>query len=116
MKVTSGNSTESISVGQVQQIDSFKLAQTKEFFSILSKNLYTDPEFAMVRELMCNAWDAHIAAGIEDKPIKAEIDDGIFYVKDWGKGIPHDQIAEIYGVYGGSTKLNEIAQTGGLTC
>ena len=61
-----------IVLGQKSSIG-FTLAETPEFFQVLSKSLYTDPVLAMCRETVCNAWDAHIAAGITDTPIEISI-------------------------------------------
>lgn len=103
-----------LNVGQVQQKDTFKVAQSKEFIEILTKNLYSNPLYAVVRETMCNAWDAHIAAGKTDIPIKAYVQDGMFIVEDFGTGIPHEKMAETYAVFGQSTKNNDTEQTGGF--
>lgn len=89
-------------------------AATAEFFHILSSNLYSDPSYAAIRETICNAWDAHIAAGITDTPIKISYKDDTIIIQDFGYGIDHDKIQEIYGVYGGSTKRSESKQTGGF--
>ena len=41
------------------QTESFKIANTAHMMEILSKKLYTNPELAVCRELVCNAIDAH---------------------------------------------------------
>ena len=46
----------------------FQIKTTAKAFDILSSGLYTDNILAIVRELSCNAYDAHVAAGTEDKP------------------------------------------------
>lgn len=93
---------------------SFSISNSPEFFKILSTNLYREPIKAMLRETITNAWDAHIAAGKTDVPIEVHITDEFIIIKDFGKGIPNDLIGTIYGVYGGSTKVSDIAQTGGF--
>ena len=100
-------------IGGGKAID-FGISNSAEFFDILSRTLYTDQHLAVVREVLCNAWDAHIAAGITDKPIEINIDDSNLTVRDFGPGIHHDQIGPIYGVYGASTKKNDGTQTGGF--
>ncbi len=55
-------------IGGGKTID-FGISNSAEFFDILSRTLYTDQILAVVREVLCNAWDAHIAAGCTDKPI-----------------------------------------------
>ena len=100
-------------IGGGKAID-FGISSSAEFFDILSRTLYTDQHLAVVREVLCNAWDAHIAAEITDRPIEINIDDGNLIVRDYGPGIHHDQIGPIYGVYGASTKKNDGTQTGGF--
>ena len=84
------------------------------FMHMMSATLYRDQKQAMVREVLCNAWDAHIMV---DKlsPIEIEIDEeGYLIIRDFGPGIHHDMIGPIYGVYGASTKKNDGRQTGGF--
>lgn len=81
---------------------------------ILSTGLYTYPKLAVIRETLCNAWDAHISAGITDKPISVTLSEQQLIIRDYGHGIPHDKIGEIYGVYGNSTKRDDSTTTGGF--
>lgn len=92
----------------------FGISNSAEFFHILSSTLYSNQILAVVREVICNAWDAHIAAGKKDIPVEVEITDSMFRVRDFGHGIPHDAIGPIYGTYGSSTKTNDGKQTGGF--
>lgn len=92
----------------------FGISSSAEFFNILSSTLYSDQILAVVREVLCNAWDAHIAAGCADKPVEVELTNDLFRVRDFGNGIPHESIGEIYGTYGNSTKSNDGKQTGGF--
>ena len=100
-------------IGGGKTID-FGISNSAEFFDILSRTLYTDQILAVVREVLCNAWDAHIAAGCTDKPIQIKLDEEFFEVRDFGPGIHHNEIGPIYGVYGASTKKNDGTQTGGF--
>lgn len=90
------------------------LDASPELMNLLSGSLYKNPTYAMVREVMCNAHDAHIEAGIPDTPIMVSLDDEYLTIRDFGHGIPKDQMGEIYGVYGRSTKRNVAAATGGF--
>lgn len=92
----------------------FEIAQTKEFFRVLSKQLYSDGTKAMIREVLCNAWDSHIASRITDIPIEITLNSDFVTIRDFGKGIPKDKMHPIYCVYGSSTKVNEDNQTGGF--
>ena len=114
MQVSSTQVNDSYVVGSIQKINSFTLSNSKEFFDILSKNLYSDPVRAVIRETICNAWDSHIKAGKTNIPIKATYDGDNIVVQDFGTGIPHEDIPTIYGVFGGSMKILDDTQTGGF--
>lgn len=93
---------------------SFGISDDPAFFQILSSALYKDPIKAMIRETICNAWDSHIDSGRTDRPLTITLDKEKLVIRDYGKGIPHDMIGPIYGVYGASTKKNDGRQTGGF--
>ncbi|WWC82005.1 N4 gp33-like protein [Burkholderia phage vB_BpP_HN05] len=97
--------------GQSQE---FGISNSAEFFQILSSTLYTDQKGAVVREVLCNAWDAHIAAGKTDMPIELTLNREEFIIRDFGTGIADADIGPIYTVYGNSTKKNDGEQTGGF--
>lgn len=92
----------------------FGISDSAAFFNILSSTLYKDQLLAVVREVLCNAWDAHIETGITDKPVEVTLTDTKFSVRDFGKGIHNDDMGVIYCVYGNSTKKNDGKQTGGF--
>lgn len=100
-------------IGGAKAID-FGISDSAEFFNILSSTLYSNQILAVVRETLCNAWDAHVEAGITDKPIQITLSHGTFAIRDFGHGIPHDKIGPIYAVYGASTKKHDGKQTGGF--
>lgn len=97
-----------------QQSIGMGIDDSPEFFLILSSTLYSDQILAVVREVICNAWDAHIDAGISDRPIEITLDNYVLNIRDFGNGIPHDKIGEIYGTYGKSTKKDDKRSTGGF--
>jgi hypothetical protein len=102
-----------------QETINFGISNDPAFFQILSSSLYKNPVLAVVRETMCNAHDAHIMANVK-KPIRIDIDHENLFIsfRDYGPGIHHDLISQIYGVYGASTKKTDSRQTGafGLGC
>lgn len=100
-------------IGGKQTID-FGISDSAEFFNILSSTLYSDQILAVVREVLCNAWDAHIEAGCSNRPIEITLDNEKLSIRDYGLGIHHDDIGPIYGVYGNSTKKHDGKQTGGF--
>lgn len=86
------------------------------FMTMMFSNLYTNQVLASVREPICNAWDAMIDAGKTDQYLDITFDHetGDLSIRDYGKGIPKDKIAQIYGVFGGSTKRSDSKSTGGF--
>ena len=92
----------------------FGITASPEFLQVLSKSLYTNPNLAVVREVLCNAWDAHIEAGLQDRPIEITLEHNKLEIRDFGFGIPKDMIGPIYGTYGNSTKKHDGNQTGGF--
>lgn len=113
MQVSQNTSNVNNAVIGAQAIKSFRIAETPEFFHILSSSLYSNPKFAVVREILCNAWDAHKAAGVE-KPVEITLTDDKLEIKDFGSGIAPEDMEDIYCVYGSSTKQNQEDQTGGF--
>ncbi len=92
----------------------FSMTDSADFLFMLSDNLYSNKPLAVVREVVCNAWDSHIVSGCTDKPIQITITKDKFIVRDFGKGIPPELITDIYCTYGNSTKTNDGNQTGGF--
>lgn len=69
-------------------------------------NLYSDTELAVIREYSTNALDSHIFAG-QDRPIEVFTPTSMtneFVVKDYGLGLSKDELQNVYGSYGASTK------------
>ena len=89
------------------QTEGFKIANTAHMMEILSKRLYTNPELAVCRELVCNAIDAHRAV---NSTRKVEVtlpdwsNDYRFIVKDYGTGMDEEDVMSLYTTYGASTK------------
>lgn len=92
----------------------FRMAETAEFFTVLSDTLYSNKKLAVVREVICNAWDAHIKAGKKDTPVRITLNEKELIIEDQGPGIPEDAIVDIYCTYGKSTKVQDDDQTGGF--
>ncbi len=93
--------------GGVQSENTFTIKATSKAFDILSSGLYSDKIKAIVRELSCNAYDSHVAAGKADTPIEVKLPtylDHTFYVKDFGLGLSHEGVTKLYTTYFESTK------------
>jgi len=100
-------------ISGAQAID-FGISDSPEFFNILSSTLYTDQMLAVVRETLCNAWDAHIEFKCEDRFVDITLDDKYLIIRDYGPGISPKMIGPVYGTYGGSTKQANGEVTGGF--
>jgi hypothetical protein len=95
--------------GGVQAETVFTIKATGKAFDILSSGLYSDKVRAIVRELSCNAHDSHVAAGKGDVPIEVKLPtylDQSFHVKDFGTGLSHEDVIQIYTTYFESTKTD----------
>lgn len=95
------------SSGLAQQ-QSFQIKASAKAFKILSDGLYSDKIRAVIRELSCNAYDAHVAAGNSD-PFEVHLPNTLephFSVKDFGTGLSHDDVMNLYTTYFASTKTD----------
>lgn len=97
-----------------QAAESFGISDDPAFFHVLSSTLYRDKHRAVIRETLCNAWDAHVEAGLESVPIEVTLTNEKLTIQDFGFGIDPAQIKPIYGVYGASTKKKNKLVTGGF--
>ncbi|MCK9530966.1 MAG: hypothetical protein M0R77_10485 [Gammaproteobacteria bacterium] len=86
-------------------------------FEILSSGLYSDAEFAIVREIAANAWDSHKAAGCPEKPFKVQVPNGLdprFCVRDYGTSMSHEFMMTRVNRYFDSTKAENNDEIGGF--
>ncbi len=78
--------------GTAGKMTAFKIEATGGAFDILSNGLYNDKIRAVIRELSCNAYDAHIAAGKPTTPFEIHLPtqwEPHFSIKDYGTGLPY---------------------------
>ena len=95
----------------------FTIKATGKAFRILSSGLYADKILAIVRELSCNAHDAHVAAGKRDVPFDVHLPSRFepwFAVRDYGKALSPELIESVFTVYFESTKTDNNDEVGGL--
>jgi hypothetical protein len=94
-------------LSNVSEIGEFRIRNSAKAFSILSSSLYANKIRAIVRELSCNAVDSHKAAGKEATPFDVHLPNQLepwFSIRDYGVGLSHQQVTEIYTTYFESTK------------
>lgn len=108
-------------IQQFGSVDSVKTTEfqidiTPKLFEMLS-GLYPNKIRAVIRELLCNAIDSHIVAGISDVPVDIFIPSAEYpylTIKDYGVGMSPDDVIQIYTRYSKSTKTHEASTTGAL--
>lgn len=84
----------------------FSIAVNAKMIRMLSDGIYSNKILAVIRELSCNAWDAHVDAG-NKKPFEVHLPtilEPYFAVRDFGTGLSHKDIMNLYTTYGASTK------------
>jgi hypothetical protein len=103
--------------GLVAPVKQFSIMATAKAFSILSSGLYTDKIKAVIRELSCNAWDAHVSSKNTDKPFEIHLPNSFepfFRVSDFGPGLDEKDVYELYTTYFQSTKTDSNDYVGAL--
>jgi len=104
-------------LSNVGEIGEFRIRNSAKAFNILSSGLYANKIRAIVRELSCNAVDSHIAAGKTDTPFDVHLPNQLepwFSIRDYGTGLTHEQVSNIYTTYFESTKTNSNEFIGAL--
>ena len=105
-----------ISTSNSDSIGTFRIKESAKAFSILSSSLYQNPIRSIIRELGCNARDAHVAAK-NPEPWVLSLPSSLspeFAVKDNGTGLSHEEVMQIYTTYFESTKTNSNDFVGAL--
>ncbi len=104
-------------VSNVGEIGEFRIRNSAKAFNILSSGLYANKIRAIVRELSCNAVDSHTAAGRDGTPFDVHLPNALephFSIRDYGTGLSHEQVTNIYTTYFESTKTDSNAFIGAL--
>jgi hypothetical protein len=112
------NSPENAAVlSNVSEVNSFSIKATAKSFQILSSGLYANKIKAIIRELSCNAYDSHVAAGKAGLPFEVHLPNKLetwFSIRDYGVGLSHDDVSNIYTTYFESTKTSSNEFVGAL--
>jgi hypothetical protein len=88
-------------------VNEFRIRSSAKSFALLSDGLYSNSTEAIVRELSCNAYDSHVAAKCPTKPFELHLPTALepwFAVRDFGTGLDHTEVIDIYTTYFESTK------------
>ena len=104
-------------LSNVGEIGEFRIRNSAKAFNILSSGLYANKIRAIIRELSCNAIDSHTAAGKLDTQFEVHIPNALephFSIRDFGTGLTHEQVTNIYATYFESTKTDSNAFIGAL--
>ena len=112
------HSQENVAIlSNVGQVGEFRIRNSAKAFSILSSGLYANKIKAIIREYSCNAYDAHVEAGKADLPFDVHLPNSLepwFAVRDYGVGLDHQQVENIFTTYFESTKTETDDLIGGL--
>ena len=104
-------------LSNVGEVGDFKIKASAKAFSILSSGLYANKIRAIVRELSCNAVDSHTAADKSETPFDVHLPNQLepwFAIRDYGTGLSHEQVTQIYTTYFESTKTDSNDYIGAL--
>ena len=96
-------------LSNVGEIGEFRIRNSAKAFNILSSGLYANKIRAIIRELSCNAVDSHVAAGNTNTPFDVHLPSTLepwFAIRDYGTGLSHEQVTNIYTTYFESSKTN----------
>ena len=104
-------------LSNVGSVTSFSIKATAKSFRILSDGLYSNKIRAIIRELSCNAYDSHVAAGKINTPFDVHLPNALepfFSIRDYGTGLSHDQVTNIFTTFFESTKTDSNDYVGAL--
>ena len=116
MKLQNAPQNEAI-LSNVGEIGEFRIRNSAKAFNILSSGLYANKIRAIIRELSCNAVDSHTAANRTDTPFDVHLPNSMepyFSIRDYGTGLSHEQVTNIYTTYFESTKTDSNDYIGAL--
>lgn len=117
MQLGTSNKTDQIHASGVLSSSKFTMDVSGKAFRVLSSTLYQNKIGSIVREVSCNAMDAHSAAGKRDVPFIIHLPNDLepyFSVKDTGVGLSHENISIVYTNVFRSTKDESNDEIGGF--
>ena len=115
MKIAVGSSVTTSNIQSTGK--SFGIQANGKAFKILSSSLYNYKILAVVREISCNARDAHAMTQKLDQPFSVKLpsmEDLHFTVRDFGPGLSPEDVMGMYTTYFQSTKMTDNDAIGGF--
>jgi hypothetical protein len=115
MKVTESTINVQSSGIQSESFFNVKESNVGHIFSILRNKLYSNKPLAIIREYCTNAFDAHVEAGIPERPIEVSFPTAFknsLTIRDFGYGLSEGDVFNVFASYGESTKRNTNDQVG----
>jgi hypothetical protein len=108
-------------LGDIKEFKTSIDPKNLEFITtLLSSNLYSDPEQSFIREIVSNAWDSHVEAKTTDIPVivrfnyNSNNDSYEVTIRDFGTGLSPQRFQEVYCNIGSSTKRESNEYIGGF--
>lgn len=106
-------------LGDIREFKTSIDPKNLEFITtLLSSNLYSDPEQSFIREIVSNAWDSHVEAGTTDVPVIVRFRRNDIHwevtIRDFGTGLSPKRFQEVYCNIGSSTKRESNDFIGGF--
>lgn len=95
----------------------FQFKITPQAMQMFFKDIYKDPILACVRELVCNAFDAHTMNGNADEAFNVHVPTDLepwFEVRDFGVGLSKEGMETLYSTFFESAKQHTNELIGGL--
>lgn len=99
------------------EIRSFQIKANGKAFQTMVAALYSNKIAAVLREIGSNAFDAHVAAGVPDKPFEVWLPGAlspVMRIRDFGTGMDHETIMTLYSTLFESSKEDTNDQVGFL--
>lgn len=101
----------------ITQKGEFQFKITPQAMQMFFKDIYKDPILACIRELACNAYDAHTMNGNPNVPFNVHIPTELepyFEVRDFGVGLSKEGMETLYSTFFESAKQHTNDLIGGL--
>lgn len=106
-------------IGDIKEFKTSVDPKNLEFITtLLSSNLYSNPEQSFIREIVSNAWDSHVEAKNTKEPViirfKGSWGNSSVTIRDYGTGLSPERFKEVYCNIGSSTKRESNDFIGGF--